>query len=695
MNAETKFPTQPSSPVETYGPLATAIAEPFAPMVAEMAGLATALNKLGTIGDGAASETAARLKAKLENTEPSVTMIGQVKAGKTTLVNAMVGWPDLLPADVNPWTSVVTSLHLSPTKYAGSQKAQFQFFDSQEWERLVLGGGRVGELAGRAGADNEIEKVRRQIAEMQEKSRQRLGRKFELLLGQRHDYENLDANLVERYVCLGDDFEDDSQTSKHQGRFADITKTADLFLHRPELPLPLCIRDTPGVNDTFMVREQITIRAIRDSRICVVVLSAHQALSSVDMALIRLIANVKSREIIIFVNRIDELSDPARQVSEIETSIRATLREHKGPEDAKIIFGSAYWANHALQDFRHGLSKDSTEALKNWASIAKGIDAKSGRQNIVWQLSGLPTLFEAVSERIAGGVGRELIDAVTRDARNLCAGIKVSNNITTLKLKAGSQPEIDREKLAETLRRLASNGERLVDQEFDKLLQEFGARIDRSHQSFLQRATAALIDHIEANGETTSWKYDPTGLRLLFRSSYQLFAKRATSLSKNIFAAASRDLTALYRQLNFVDDPAFALEPPPAPRIAPPILLGQTIALDLQSNWWSRWWRKRRGYEAYANEFSRLIQAETEPIATGMKTDHAQAVRHAATTTLTEFIKEQSKLLFSLAEQVSAGGEDPAQFENTNEAQDRQAILAEVKEFLGESQPIGASQDER
>ena len=65
-----------------------------------------------------------------------------------------------------------------------------------------------------------------------------------------------------------------------------------------------------------MMREQITIRAIRDSRICVVVLSAHQALSSVDMALIRLISNIKSREVVIFVNRIDELSDPAKQIPE-------------------------------------------------------------------------------------------------------------------------------------------------------------------------------------------------------------------------------------------------------------------------------------------------------------------------------------------------------------------------------------------
>jgi hypothetical protein len=67
-------------------------------------------------GDRGRDDLEARREApaQLDALEPSITMIGQVKAGKTSLVNAMVGWPDLLPADVNPWTSVVTSLHLSP-----------------------------------------------------------------------------------------------------------------------------------------------------------------------------------------------------------------------------------------------------------------------------------------------------------------------------------------------------------------------------------------------------------------------------------------------------------------------------------------------------------------------------------------------------------------------------------------------------
>ncbi|MEM9644693.1 MAG: hypothetical protein AAF989_06855, partial [Planctomycetota bacterium] len=125
---------------------------------------------------------------------------GQVKAGKTSLVNAMVGRPGLLPADINPWTSVITSLHVSPRIRENAQSAKFRFFSEDEWSNLLQRGGRVGELARRAGADKELETVRAQLEEMREKSKQRLGRSFELLLGQEHDYGYVDPELVERFI---------------------------------------------------------------------------------------------------------------------------------------------------------------------------------------------------------------------------------------------------------------------------------------------------------------------------------------------------------------------------------------------------------------------------------------------------------------------------------------------------------------
>ena len=100
--------------------------------------LKSVLAQLAEIGDETTAGIAVRLQCQLDSFEPSVTMIGQVKAGKTSLVNAMAGIPDLLPADVNPWTSVVTSLHMSPEADPADNSALFQFFDENEWDRLLL-----------------------------------------------------------------------------------------------------------------------------------------------------------------------------------------------------------------------------------------------------------------------------------------------------------------------------------------------------------------------------------------------------------------------------------------------------------------------------------------------------------------------------------------------------------------------------
>lgn len=686
MNAETKILEQDTGCATRFSSLARSNFDSLSPLIGQIKELRAALEGLAQIGNDATAQRARQLRQKLAAIEPSVTMIGQVKAGKTSLVNAMVGRPDLLPADVNPWTSVVTSLHLSPRPVAHETKARFRFFDGNEWDRLVLKGGRMGEIAGRAGAEGEVEQVRRQIAEMQEKSRRRLGRKFELLLGQTHDYGHFNSELIQRYVCLGDDFEDDVDTTKNNGRFADITKSAEIFMQRSAVPLPLCIRDTPGVNDTFMVREQITIQAIRDSRICVVVLSAHQALSSVDVALVRLIANIKSREVIFFVNRVDELADPAGQIPEIRDSITATLKEHQGPTDAQIIFGSALWSNHALLETDEGPGADSMAAMQNWAAAELGDQACTmDRRAVLWHMSGVSALFDALSQRIVEGSGKEAIEAVAKSARNLANEIRASTNIVSMRGRSGPRPKIDRKVLVDGLDRIKSIGGKIIETEFAKFIAEFDARVENVHNSFLQRATAALVDHLEQSGENTSWKYDPTGLQVLLRSTYQLFAKRSGRATNKILAAAASDITKLYLRSNLISDTGFTIEPPSAPRVPPPVLLGQTIALDLQASWWSRWWRKKRGYHAYAEEFFGLIQAESAPIVTGLRNDHALAIRDEVLATFSAFVDEQAAVLSNLAEQDSMQDQDIAAIFGGTSPQTRQSILDNAMKTLNKT----------
>ncbi len=654
----------------------------------EVVDLEATLGDVIKLGGQDAEKKANKLIKQLRAFEPSITMIGQIKSGKTSLVNAMVGRPELLPADVNPWTSVVTSLHLNAQLPDDAPTATFQFFSQGEWDHLVENGGRIGELSERAGADDELEKVRLQIAEMREKTKQRLGRKFELLLGQKHNYAELSDELVQRYVCMGDDFEDMDEDDQ-QGRFADITKSADLYLDADKIPMSICLRDTPGVNDTFMMREQITINALRDSRICVVVLSAHQALSSMDMGLIRLISNVKAREVVIFVNRIDELSNPAEQVPEIRDSILQTLADNNGPENPEVIFGSAYWANIALSEDLDDIVEDSAEAMFNWAEAALSAEtAGMETQELVWHLSGVPELYRALSERIAEGPGAEILSASRKRALNLVGGVRASNAVVSMRLDGDTVEIMSGDKLSAHLNELEAESLKSLDERLDIAFQQFGSRVDQSHKRFLDRALESLLQHLETNGEEEIWQYSPDGLRMLLRTSYQVMRRNVTATCQDVYGTAAADLANTYRSAFGVDVENFTITPPAPPEIPAPVSLGQTIALDLQTSWWKGWWKRRKGYRAFASGFYDLIEAETAPIVDELKVRQADDIRAKAKAELQEFHAEQRAILEDISSKSEVAIDDLEDIFGITAQQERDELFDYIFEELSDNDPV-------
>jgi hypothetical protein len=84
------------------------------------------------------------------------------------------------------------------------------------------------------------------------------------------------------------------------------------------------------------------------------------------------------------------------------------------------------------------------------------------------------------------------------------------------------------------------------------------------------------------------------------------------------------------------------------------VVIGQTIALDIQGNWWRNWWRRRRGYAAYATEFYGMIEAETDPIVTDLKTAQASAVRAEMRAILEGFLDDQREALLGFADHRAA-----------------------------------------
>ena len=587
--------------------------EPLTAFADQSKRLDASLASIARIAGAAASQSVARLREELAQFEPAITVLGQVKSGKTTLVNALAGWSDLLPSDVNPWTSVVTSLHLMPGPRRREVGARFQLMKADEWDRLLTKGGRLGEIAQRADSSSELDLIRQQIEAMREKSRKRLGKKFELLLGQEHEYGYFDRNLLERYVCLGDDFLSDSESDDagKQGWFADITRSADLYLHCRNLPHQMCIRDTPGVNDTFLMREQVTIGAVRHSRVCVVVLSAQQALTSTDLGLIRLISNLQSRDVIIFVNRIDELPDPGHQAREIEASIRATLARHQGPAEAEIIFGSAYWAGKVLSEEIGDITAASANALVNWAEAAVETgQTDASPTEMVWQLSGLPKLNRAIADHIVASLGTPHLRKIASAAVTIAGGLQAANTIRVS--GNASEARLDVTVVTQEFEDLTARHLRALSDDLGLVTRNFQDRIDRAHTSFLERATHSLVKHLEDHGEAEVWQYDPAGLRMVVKAAYSVYASRAQSTAVARYRAAVQDVAELLFK-SFGDAvEGIELAVPEAPDPPAPVALAQTIALDFKDGWWRSWWRRTRGYKAFSDRFYTMISAETE-----------------------------------------------------------------------------------
>ena len=647
--------------------------EPLVEFAERSQQLDEALRTLQRVAGKAAAQSVVRLRQELAQFEPAITILGQVKSGKTTLVNALTGWPDLLPSDVNPWTSVVTSLHLIPGTHRREVGARFQLMKEDEWDRLLSKGGRLGELAQRADSSGELEKIRQQIEAMREKSRRRLGKKFEMLLGQEHEYGYFDRNLLERYVCLGDGFLDDSADEGKQGWFADITRSSDLYLHSRSVRFPMCLRDTPGVNDTFLMREQVTIGAVRDAKVSVVVLSAHQALTSTDLGLIRLISNLKSRDVIIFVNRIDELQNPAAQVAEIEQSIRETLARHQGPVDAEIIFGSAYWAGKVLSEEIDDLTPASSAALVNWAeAAAPDSDLDLPPSEMVWRLSGLPALNKAIASHIVSTLGNAHLRRIASAALTVAGSLKAASTVRVS--GSGEAAGFDRAELARQFDALLAQHRDAFAEEMKATTAAYHDRIDRVHASFLERATHSLVKHLENYGEQEVWEYDPAGLRMVLKSAYSVFASRAQSAAEARFRAAVQDVAELLFTAFGEAVEGIELALPEAPDAPAPISLAQTIVLDFKDGWWRSWWRRTRGYKAFSERFYKMIAAETQDFLTQFKTIPPRDYNAQRQAILNGFLDQSREIAFEIA----AGGSDRDQLKGPvlhGEEKERRAAI--------------------
>jgi hypothetical protein len=267
--------------------------------------------------------------------------------------------------------------------------------------------------------------------------------------------------------------------------------------------------------------------------------------------------------------------------------------------------------------------------------------------------------MRALSARIVESVGREELERTAKSALNLVQAMRASCQIDLTDPSIQTEIKLDRDTLMQRIEAIEAQARAAMIDKFKMLEADFERRLDRAHHGFLERATASLIGHLEVYGDEHVWKYDPSGLRLLLRSAYQVFSASAHRQVQGCFDETAASFGRLYIEGFAIPVEDFRVEPPAAPRVPPPVQIGQTIALDLKGNWWKRWWQRRRGYSAYAAEFAEMIGAETAPMLDDLKHGVVREVGDDAAQILAEFLATQRNLITGLADKAERGDTAP------------------------------------
>jgi hypothetical protein len=120
---------------------------------------------------------------------------------------------------------------------------------------------------------------------------------------------------------------------------------------------------------------------------------------------------------------------------------------------------------------------------------------------------------------------------------------------------------------------------------------------------------------------------------------------------------------------------------PDVPKVASPVTLGQTIALDLNDRWWSSWWRRVRGVSAFEKRFRELISAETEDFMSQIKFAQTEEARQQVYDSLRAFADQQKDILFDIVDYSRSSGDVQDLFDTGTAAQTQQMVEATIDEL--------------
>lgn len=248
---------------------------------------------------------------KLDNDVLTIGVIGQMKAGKSTFLNAFVFERDVLPAATTPMTAALTVITYGP-----EEKIEVEFYNNEEWDEQRLTAQRESPPD-----SSEAEKSKVQAAqELVEKS-VRIGNRLPELLGTKRT-DTLDK-LIE-YVGA-------------DGKFVSITKAVKIYYPKEYLR-GVEIVDTPGFNDPIVSREERTKEFLRRADAVLLMLYAGRPFDATDREIVfKHLSQCGIGKVVIGINKYDIPRENGETESEIKAYVKEEIRNAcRGSNDESL-----------------------------------------------------------------------------------------------------------------------------------------------------------------------------------------------------------------------------------------------------------------------------------------------------------------------------------------------------------------------
>lgn len=271
-----------------------------------------------------------------QNPEYQIAIVGAIKAGKSTLINSLIGHK-LASVDVTPETATLTKF-----KHTKKNTLRVKFYNKQEWES-------IWKDANDKNAQVFLEEYKNLNSESVKN--EYLGKEEVILT-----YEDIDS--------LKSDIKKWTSSKEKEHYFV---KEIEIGLSDLKLPEQVCLVDTPGLNDVVAYRSNITLDYIDNANAIIICVNSKTLRNEEFLTIARVFSKAKYKKDKVYIlgtqiDTMNSIEDWEKQRLEWLKYLRAKECYGDAEIACKQLIGiSAY--SHSIVENRNEINIETYEDL--------------------------------------------------------------------------------------------------------------------------------------------------------------------------------------------------------------------------------------------------------------------------------------------------------------------------------------------